>query len=60
LNKKQLDNWKKFKLNDKLRQPKVAVSIALFASLSLGWIAGYNSAINVDLNDNQAVENREK
>jgi hypothetical protein len=55
-NKKQSGNWKKFKLTDKLRHPKVAVSMALFAALSLGWMAGYHSSVNVELNNNEAVE----
>ncbi|MGL6341235.1 MAG: hypothetical protein ACRC80_19100 [Waterburya sp.] len=39
-----------------LRDRKTAVSLAIIASLSLGWIAGYHSSTNVTLNDNETVE----
>jgi hypothetical protein len=56
LKTEESDNWKKKNLNDKLRHPKIAVSIALFAALSLGWMAGYHSSVNLELNNNKAVE----
>jgi hypothetical protein len=47
-------------LGNKLRDRQIAVSLAIIASLSLGWIAGYHSFTNVTLNDNGAVETTKK
>ncbi|MGF1539513.1 MAG: hypothetical protein ACFCU5_03525 [Pleurocapsa sp.] len=44
-------------LGNIFRRPKIAVSIAILASLSLGWIAGYHSSMtNVRLNNDKAIE----
>lgn len=39
-----------------MRDRKIAVSFAIVASLSLGWIAGYQAATNNQINENKTVE----
>jgi hypothetical protein len=56
---KKDNNFSRQKLinfGNKLRDRKIAVSLAIVVSISLGWIAGYSSATNDHFNDNKTVE----
>lgn len=65
-NKNSLGNlknniWQKvIDLSHKFYDPKIAVSVAILASLSLGWIAGYYSSSNIRLNETRTVEAAKK
>ena len=49
--------WQKiFKLGHRLRDPKVVFSLAIIASLSIGWTAGYHSSLGVSVSENETVE----
>ena len=47
-------------LSHKLRDRQAVVSMAIIASLSLGWLAGYHSSINVRVEENKTVEATKK
>lgn len=53
--------WQKLgDLGHKLRERKIVTTLAIVASLSLGWIGGYHSSINVNSNGDRTVETTEE